>query len=261
MHVLAAIIDNAVDVNWLGMFKARLMDEHKKFETDKTRNLVRLKKKITMLHKVIVILCDKLPDHDWEKSAMKSYQPVHKAILLVDEPLPPPANDDMTPTPIKPKAKKAKAASFVQSEAQPAKQKKSLKRKELAKKPAQAVEQAAPETPAPKKPKFTIKYRKVPSMQEKQTHLRDEPSEEEVGEEPEVAEGGATEREIAEGSEGEGSTEPPDSVPISAFYGKKCVVIRSPSTQSKIPSCSPTHSPAHSPIINVPSPTQPETQP
>lgn len=93
------------------MLKARVVEEHKNFETDKNPNLVRLKKKITMLHKVTVILYNKLPDLDLEKNFMKAYQIVDKVIMLEDETFPPPVDDDMTRTPVKLKVKKAKAAS------------------------------------------------------------------------------------------------------------------------------------------------------
>lgn len=60
-HFLAALVDQALDINWARTFKAILLQEKAKFGIDAAQNLV-LEKKINNLNKVSVILMDKIPD-------------------------------------------------------------------------------------------------------------------------------------------------------------------------------------------------------
>lgn len=132
-RVMTAIIEKAQDMNWLGSFKHRLLVETDKFGVNE-RNEVFLTKKICNIHKISIIVADKLCNHQWKEEGKKSYFARNKAFLLKDGPIPRQSDEDPKPYEPKTKPKKAKAdESSGQSEAQaePA-PKPTMKRKQMA---------------------------------------------------------------------------------------------------------------------------------
>lgn len=114
-RVMTAIIEKASDMNWLGMFKQKLLQETDKFGVNE-KNEVYPKKTICFIHKVSLILVDKLLNYQWIEQGKKPSVAKFKVILEKDTLIPGQSDDD--PEPYNPKSKKEKAtASSVQSEA------------------------------------------------------------------------------------------------------------------------------------------------
>lgn len=143
---MTAIIDKAQDMNWLGMFKHKLLGESSKFSINERRTVI-LKKKISFIHKVSIILMDKLPNYQWDEQGKKVYLPRHKAMLAEDEIITGKADEDPEPTKLRRKEKAA--ASSVQCEAPvqetepPVVKKSAMKRKQMASKPSRKTVVAA----------------------------------------------------------------------------------------------------------------------
>lgn len=111
-------------------FKALLLQVHEKCGIDKSSNVV-LNKRIYNLHKVSVILKDKLPERPWDIKGLN----ISKALLTTNEVLLGPTNHDTAPKVRK--SKKGKPAAPGQSEAHEkyTGTKRKLKSKDLAKRP------------------------------------------------------------------------------------------------------------------------------
>lgn len=98
MRIMASIIDKVLNMNWVGLVKHKILHEHGRFSTNKAIKKVEIEKKVSLLHKVSLILKDKIPDHEWDPKGLKTYLPRNKAILQKDVPLTGLADDDPTPT-------------------------------------------------------------------------------------------------------------------------------------------------------------------
>lgn len=94
VRIMAAIIDNA-KVNWQGFLKKRLLEESTKFVEENSK--VVLTSKITMLHKVSLILIDLMLGRDWSEDEMVSYVLTHKMMLIVKKSIPGLADDGVEP--------------------------------------------------------------------------------------------------------------------------------------------------------------------
>lgn len=105
-QVMIEIIEKAQDMNCLGLFKHRLLQETDKFGINE-KNEVFLTKKICNNHKVSIILVDKLPSYRWSDQGRKPYLMKFKALLWKDAEIPGQPDDDPVPYVLKSKKDKA----------------------------------------------------------------------------------------------------------------------------------------------------------
>lgn len=56
IHILAALIDRSKNIIWVQMLKNRLIEESKKFYKNKKEKRIDLKKQISLVHKVTLLL-------------------------------------------------------------------------------------------------------------------------------------------------------------------------------------------------------------
>lgn len=178
MHVMATIIDKLPNLNQAGLVKYKLLDQQTKFKVNSTRK-VEVTKKICIIHNAKMTLMDKLPGHSWGQAGIKEYVSKFKVILWEDAPLIGFSVYDPTPT----REKESIASSVLEeqlaSHAAPKPKRKTLKRKQIASKPAKKAEErdVAVEVPTDKRQK---KITSLLQPANESFHFRDEDSDDEI---------------------------------------------------------------------------------
>lgn len=81
IRILATLIDKARNINWVDMLKQRFLEENKKFFKIKATKKIDLKKNITMIHRVSMLLQEKMKNTSWEPAHLKKYVFKRKAML------------------------------------------------------------------------------------------------------------------------------------------------------------------------------------
>lgn len=98
IRILSALVDRSRQINWVQMFKNRLIEESKKFYQNKTFKQMDLKKTITLVHKVSIMLQEHMDDTRREAIDIKPFVYSHKALLTLTKPIFGPADTNMKPT-------------------------------------------------------------------------------------------------------------------------------------------------------------------